>query len=277
MKFVLKFYKKKVLRLKVLFFVSLLTTFLFSEVYYSKVQPYELRDIGSSVSGLVLDIDEDLLGKKLGSEVYIKIDDELDKKELNLLNKKIEFIQKKIITNEKILKNVESSLVKKRKNYDRIKSLKIKSSVEKDREFYDLINSENLFLNTQKDILNLKVQISDYELRKAQLKKSINDKSLINKGFVLYSIKVKVGQVVSPSMLLAQVADISKAKLTIYLDRTDLENLTDKIVYIDGKKTDYKLTRVVKIADVTNISKYKAEIIIKSPKVFSNLVKVELK
>jgi hypothetical protein len=73
------------------------------------------------------------------------------------------------------------------------------------------------------------------------------------------------------------VADISKAKLTLYLDEADALDAEQKIVYIDEEKTQYKITRILHIADSKNISKYMGQIIIKSPQLFSKLVKVELK
>jgi len=277
MKFVLKFQKKEGIILKSIIIVSLFTTLLFAEIYYSKVEPIEIMDIHSNVTGLVLKTDEDLIGKKLSKKPYIYIDSELDTKELFLLKDKIFYLKKIILTNEKVLENLKENLKRKKENYEKIKSLKIKSSVEKDREFYNLKSSENLFLNTKKEILNLKVQITDLNLRYSQLQRNISDKTLIADGFVLYNLLVKPGKVVVKSTLLAQIADVSKAKLTIYIDKNDVENAKEMIVYIDDKKTDYKITRLLTIADSKNISKYKAEIIIESPKVFSNLVKIELK
>ena len=257
-----------------LFFVSVLSH---AKVYYSKVQPYEIRDISSNVSGVVLYTNENIIGKKLSSKPYIRIDSQLDRQELEFIEDKLLYLQNIIRTNENVLKNQEKALVKKRKNYKRIESLKIKSVVEKDREFYDLINSENQFLNTQKEIQNLKVQIIDLKLRRAKLQKSVKDKSLSAKGFVLYAVMVKPGQVVGVSTPLAKVADISKAILTIYLDEEDVEGAKKKVVYIDGRRTSYKISRLQNIADLKNISKYMAQIVIDPPKLFSKLVKIELK
>jgi len=248
-----------------------------AKVYYSKVEPYEIRDISSNVSGVVLYTDENDIGNKLSSKPYILIDAQLDKQELEFIKSKLVYLQNIIDTNEHVLKNQEKALVKKRKNYKRIESLKIKSIVEKDREFYELVNSENQFLNTQKEIQNLKVQIIDLKLRKAKLQRSVNDKRLSAKGFVLYEIMVKPGQVVGVSAPLAKVADTSKAILTIYLDKEDVDNAKKKVVYIDGKKTSYKISRLQNIADFKNISKYMAQIVINPPKLFSKLVKIELK
>jgi hypothetical protein len=121
------------------------------------------------------------------------------------------------------------------------------------------------------------MQIIDMKLRKVQLERSISDKNLIAKDFVLYEMLVKPGKVVGVSTPLAKIADISKAKLTLYLDEVDVANSEKKVIYIDGKKTDYKISTMLNIADSKNISKYMAQIIIKSPKLFSKLVKVELK
>ncbi|MEA3330578.1 MAG: HlyD family secretion protein [Campylobacterota bacterium] len=252
-------------------------TLSFSKVYYSKVEPYEIRDISSNVSGLVLYVDENSIGKKLSKSAYIEIDSELDKQELKFIEDKLVYLKKIISANEAVLINLENSLDKKRENYKKIESLKIKSVVEKDREFHDLINSENQFLNTQKEIENLKVQITDLKLKEVYLRRSISDKNLTANGFTLYSILVKPGQVVAVSTPLARVADISKALLTIYLDEPDVKDAKKKVVYIDGEKTSYKISRLLNIADSKNISKYMAQIVIKSPKLFSKLVKIELR
>jgi len=263
--------------MKIYIIMLLMFNTLFAKVYYAKVEPFELRVISSNVSGLILQANEDLIGKVLSSKPYIEIDSVVDMKELKYIRNKLDYMKETIDVNENILENLEKNLKRKRENYKKVQSLKFKSSVEKDREFSDLIASENLYLNTKKEINNLKIQITDTKLREVQLIRSINDKNLKAEGFVLYEILVKPGQVVGVSTILAKVADISKAKITIFLDEQDLINALKKVVYIDGKKTSYKISRVLNIADSKNISKYMAQIIIKSPKVFSKLIKVELK
>nr|WP_321265845.1 HlyD family secretion protein [uncultured Sulfurimonas sp.] len=263
--------------MKVLVILFLMFTLSFAKVYYSKVEPYELREISSNVSGLVLFINEDMIGKVLTSKAYIQIDSELDAKELVFIKDKLEYLTQVVEVNQDILLNLDKTLKRKRENYKRIEDLKFKSSVEKDKEFYDLVSTENLYLSTQKEIQNLKVQITDLELRQAHLQRSIKDKNLVDDGFVLYDISVKVGQVVGISTPLAKVADISKAILTIYLDEPDVADAKNKVIYIDGEKTSYKISRALNIADEKNISKYMAQIIIDSPTLFSKLVTIELK
>ena len=263
--------------MKIIISLLFLYTFVFSKVYYAKVEPYELREISSNVAGKVLFIDEESIGKKLTDKPYIMIDAELDQKELFFVDQKLVLLENMVQRNESVLKNLAQSLEKKRENYKRIEHLKIKASVEKDKEFHELVTSENLFLNTQKENENLKIQIADLKLRKAQLQKSIQDKNLNAQDFILYSIDVKVGQVVTVATPLAKIANTSRAKLTLFLDDEDVANAQHKSVFIDGVKTDYKISRLLKIADSINISKYMAQIIIDSPEIFSKLVKVELR
>jgi len=263
--------------MKLLMILFFSVTALFSNEYYAKVEPIEIRNISSNVSGLVISADEKNLGTMLFDKPYIKIDALLDLQELRYIKDKLQYLRKTLTINEGVLSNLENALKRKRVNYERVASLKIKSQLEKDKEYYDLINSENQFLSTQKEIQNLKVQITDLKLRKAKLNQSVKDKNLKAQGYVLYELNVKAGQVVNPSTPLAKVADISKAKLTIYLNKEELNRAKEKIIYLNGKKTDYKVSRVISIADSKNISKYMAQIIIDAPKVFSSLVKVELK
>jgi len=263
--------------MKIFLLLFLFINSVFANVYYAKVEPYELRKISSNVSGEVLFTDKDMLGRKLSKKPYIIIDSKIDQDELDAINLKLDLTKQILKNNEKILKNLEKTLLFKRKNYDRVRSLKIKSQIEKDNEYYKLVTSENSYINTQKEINTLKINITDLELRKKQLIKTINDKRLRANGFVLYSLDVKPGQVVSPSMQLATIADTSKAILTIYLDDEDLSRLDKQTIFLNDKKTEYKIDRVVKIADSKNISKYKAQIIIGAPKVFSKLLKIELK
>ena len=248
-----------------------------AQVYYAKVEPYEMKTVSSNVSGEVVYINEDMLGKKLGKTPYIKIDDTLDKEELAQLQKKVTYLEQTAKLDEEMVENMELILEKKEKNYERVSKLKMKSQVEKDREFYDLVTSRNQLIGIKKELNNLKVQIADLKLRKKQLEKMIKDKNLVDKGGILYAIYVKKSQVVNPGMVLAKVADTSKSLLTIYVTQEELHNIEQKKVYIDGKKTAYKVKRVLNIADEKNISKYMAQITIDSPKIFSKLVKIELR
>ncbi|MDY0117919.1 MAG: HlyD family secretion protein [Sulfurimonadaceae bacterium] len=263
------------MRIIILFLFS--CSLLFSKIYYAKQEPYEVREIAANISGLVIFSDETKLGEQLQDAPYALLDDELDKKELLSVEKKIILLEKSIKNNEEILENLAKSLTKKQKNYKRIEKLTIKSTLEKDREFHDLVASQNQYLSTEKELQSLEIQITDLKLRSEVLERSIKDKSFSAKGFVLYSLEVKKGEVVPVASKIAKIADISRGKLVIYLDAEDVDCAEKKTIYLDGVKSSYKLLHIIPIADGVNISKYMAQIITDAPKVFSKLIKVELR
>ena len=262
---------------KLLIIATLLTSSLLAKEYYAKAEPKEIYTISSNVVGQVMFSDELKEGAILDRAEYIVIDDELDQVELIQVSQKIEILERTVQINEEMLANFKEIVKRKTQNYEKIKSLKIKSSVEKDREFYDLITTQNQYFSTQKELENLKIQENDLHLRKVQLQRSIKDKHLSANEKVLYKLMVKKGQVVAMATPLAQVADISKAKLSIFVNKNDLEGIKSKIIYIDGERSAYKITRLWNIADEQHLSSYKLEILIDAPKYFSKLIKVEFK
>jgi len=262
--------------MKALLLLTFLLLSLDAKEYYAKVEPYEILTISSNVQAQVLITKEHEEGKVLSKKAYIVLDDTLDKIEQKQLKEKIVSFNKTLTFNKEMLKNYEAILEKKKVNYDRVKSLKIKSDVEKDKEFYDLVTSQNQYLSTLKEIENLNIQINDLKLRSAQLSKSIQDKHLSAPGYILYKLMVKPGQVVSMGTPLAEIADIRKAKLTLYLSSNEMGNAKNAKIKIDGKMSSYKIDQLWNIADSQHLSSFKAQIIIDAPKQFSSLVKVEL-
>lgn len=263
------------MRLIVLLFSLILG--LDAKEYYAKAEPYEILTVSSSVSGQVLQTDTAMQGKTLGKKPYIVMDDKLDAAELQSVGNKITTLEKTVEYNAQMARNLEQIIGMKQGNFDRIKDLAIKSAVEKDREYFDLISSRNTLLGIQKEIESLRIQIGDLKLRRTQLQKTIQDKHLTAPGMVLYQLTVKPFAFVSPGTPLAQLADVRKAKLTLYLSAEDAQDAQAKTVFIDGKTTPYRIERLWKIADASKLSNYKAEIIIAPPGQFSKLMRVELK
>lgn len=262
--------------MRTLMIVLSLVLTLSAKEYYAKVEPYEILTISSNVQAQVLKTLEKDEGKLLSKKAYVILDATLDRVEQKQVKAKIVALDKTLQLNEDMLKNYEDILEKKKKNYDRVKSLKIKSDVEKDKEFYDLVNSQNQYLSTLKEIENLNIQINDLKLRSAQLAKSLDDKYLTAPGYVLYKLMVKPGQVVSMGTPLAEIADVKRAKLTIYLSAAEMKDAKDAKIKINGQLTSYKIDRLWNIADSQHLSSFKAQIIIDAPDQFSKLVKIEL-
>ena len=245
--------------------------------YYAKVEPYEILNVSSNVSAEVVYTDTESQGKRLGKKPYNVMDDKLDTVELQSVDGKIDAVEKTLVHNQAMVKNYQQIIEMKQANFDRIKDLKIKSAVEKDREYFDLVSSRNSLLSVQKEIESLRMQLGDLKTRRSQLQKSIADKHISAPGYVLYQLMVKPSAFVNPGTPLAQVADVRKAKLTVYLNAAEAQQAQTKSIYLNGKKTAYRIDRLWKIADASKLSSYRAEIVITPPERFSQLVKVEFK
>ncbi len=258
-------------------FLILIPVLLLAKEYYAKVEPVDIYTIASNVQGEVLFANENLTGKKLGETPFIRIDAKIDRADLNAVKEKIASLKQMIEANEAIVKNLQESVEIKKENYESIKDLSVKSKTQKDAVYFDLVVTKNQLLGTKKELASYMSQIADLEARKVRLEKSLVDKEIKAPGYLLYELLVKRGDVVTPAKPLARVADISKAILTIYVDAKTLEGIAQKSVYLNGEKTAYKVSRVTPIADSRNISKYKVQIIVNPPRIFSKLIKVELK
>ena len=262
---------------KLCFVILLLSLPLLAKEYYAKVEPYEIRTVASNVSGIVVSADETLEGKRLGTAPFLRIDDEIDRVDLEKTRTKIVLLRRAVTHDKAMAENYERIIAKKTENYEKVAALKMRSQVEKDREFYDLLGTENQLMTIRKEMENLEVQINDLQLHERRLERSISDKSPAAPGLMLYELMVKEGEVVAPGTPLARLADVSRARLTLYLTGEDREGVETRRVYIDGQPTEYVIDRLWNVADSKQLSSYRAEIVIAAPKRFSQLVKVEFR
>jgi len=258
--------------------IFVLTFSLSASTYYAKVEPYRVYSIKSTVSGEVISVFNELEGRVSNGEVLIEIDSTLNKKELTSSKEKLASLKRTVELVGKNLRNSKEVERIREESYERIKNLKTKSRTSKDAELVNLINASNQVLSLENSLENLKVSISDLEFKIASLEDSIKRKSIsIDKGFFVYKIHINRGDFVNAGTLLVDAYDISKGKLTIFLSREDVEDAKSKMIYINDKKSNFKIDKIWKVADTQNISSYRAEIIIAAPKRFSELLKIELK
>lgn len=223
---------------------------LLAKVHYAKVEPYESVILKSAVSALVINVDLESEGKMVENKRVIYLDDRLDK--INLKR-----------SNENLL-ILRETLKRQEAYFQRINKLKTVSTAQKDDAFYSFASAKTQYLDMQYQI--------------AQLEDSIEKKSIVLHHMYLYEIMVRKGDYVTPGSPLANVVDTNRAKLVLFLEPSELEQIDKKSVYLDDQKTEYKVDKVWKVADEKFISSYRAEIYIPAPKMsFSELVKVELK
>jgi multidrug resistance efflux pump len=235
------------------------TVFLFA--YEAKVEPFEIYKIKSSVSGTVVESNKNLEARNVQNALLVKIDDIQNRIDLqNLQN------QKKILTEE--IKNQVQIVKRKKDVYEKYKKLKTKSQTEKDIKFYDYMNAYN-------QLLNLRLQLKSVNSNIAKLKDTVNKKNIKADGYV-FKIYVNRGDYVVPGALIADIYDISKEKIVIYVPIDEAENIKNKTVYINGKKSSFKIYKVWSVPDAQYVTSYKVEITGNGLKLGS-IVKVELK
>jgi len=248
---------------KLLIFLSICLP-VFSNEYYSKAEPLWSFSIKSDVSGKVILSDELKEGKQGSDSIVIKIDDKIDKIDLKTSQTELDKLKQMIDISKKIYQIDKRS-------YDKIKDLSTYSRTQKDAKLIKMLSSKNTLLTQQTNLEKLKLKIET-------LKDKINKKNIkVSSKYYITKIYPKKGDFVNLGSPLLDIADLSASKLTIFVTSDDLKKIKNSTILINGKKQKYKIVKILKVADSTNLSGYKVEIVIAPPKIFSQLVKVEIK
>jgi len=251
---------------------------LFSKVHYAKVEPFENIVLKAAVSAQVTDVKIELEGTTVQNSTIIKLDDKLDKTKLNSSKASLKLIKNMIQTNKNILASLNESLTRQKSYYQRIANISSASKTQKDNAFYGYTNAKTQYFSTKEKIDSLKKQRLDLNYEIARLQDSITKKNIhINNKFI-YKLLVNKGDYVNMGTPLVQLKDLSSAKLILFLEADAITNIKDKSIYIDDKKSNYKISKIWKVTDEKFISSYRTEILINNPKEsFSKLLKVEFK
>lgn len=251
---------------------------LFSKVHYAKVEPFDNITLKAAVSAQVTKTKLALEGTKVTSATIIQLDDKLDKIKLDSSQESLKLINSMLKINQNILASLNASLERQKAYYSRISNIDSASKTQKDNAFYAYTNAKTQYFSTKEKIDSLKKQRLDLEYEIAHLKDSISKKNIkVNHKF-LYKLLVSSGDFVNMGTPLAQLKDLTAAKLVLFLETDELQNIKNKTIYIDDKATEYTISKIWDVADEKFISSYRTEIIITNPKEnFSKLLKVEFK
>ncbi len=213
--------------------------------YSAKVEPFEIYKIKASVAGSVVFSKKDAEAEKFYG-LIVKIDDNQEKIELENLQNQLELLKEEIKNQEEIVK-------RKYDTYKRYQTLKTKSIEEKNRKFYDYITAKNQLINLKTQLTNTKASIN-------KLKDTINKKNIKVNGYI-NKVYVKNGDYVAPGTIVAEVDDITKEKLTIYVPIEKIEKIKNSRVFINGKVSDFKIYKIWSVPDEKYITSYKVELV----------------
>ena len=235
--------------MRIIWICLLAISSIFANEYYAKLEPIDSFQVKSAVAGKVIYSNSKIEGLQANNSTIIEID--------SLVNK-VEFEQSK-----NKLKFIDEMLEIEKNNYSRLNQVTSKSEFEKD---------------TQKlKVINLESSKADMIIKIETLKDTISNKKLVEKSNYIFNIAVKDGDYVSPGTLLYESKDLSKGKLEIFVPIAQIDEIKNKDIYLDGVKSNVKISKIYDVADATNISAYKVELIIEDVKIFSRLVKIEFK
>jgi hypothetical protein len=259
-------------------FLLLLPLSLLAKVHYAKVEPFENITLKSSVSAQVIQAKIELEGKDIVKSTIIKLDDKLDKIKIKSSQNSINLINHMLKTNQQILSAINSSLERQHLYYNKIENITSASKTQKDNAFYNYINTKTQYLSTKEKIDSLKKQRLDLKYEISRLKDNLSKKTITIKKRFLNKLLVHKGDYVNMGTPLAELKDLTSAKLVLFLELDEVKNIKKKVIYIDEKATKYKISKIWKVTDEKYISSYRTEIVIKNKKEsFSKLLKVEFR
>ncbi|MBE0495842.1 MAG: hypothetical protein IBX45_05490 [Campylobacterales bacterium] len=263
--------------MKALSILVLVALELCASVYYAKIEPVEVYTIKANTSGTVSKIARDQEGLVASDLVVVQLDDALDKVELARSRQKLVALQSMQEATRESLQNLEEIAIVKEDQYARVKDLKTKAQSAKEAEYIAFLNAQNQAITTRSTLHNLESQIAELRFKIESLEDTIAKKRIAVKDVLVYALHVNERDYVSVGTTLVETHDVRHGKLTLFLNANDAQTVGEKTIYLDDVATQIKLDKLWPVADVQNISSYKAEIIIPSPGMFSRLVKVEFK
>ena len=229
------------------YFFLLLPIFLFANNYIAKIEPKDEFSIYANTNGEITFLDK-TKEMSMVNGVIVKIDNALEKENLNLYQTQLKLLNEKLV----ILENY----------YNKYKTITGKSDYEKDEKYMQIIELKNSIKNLELSITNTKDILN---------KKEITLNNLYLKEFI-----VNKYDYVNAGTKIATAYDTSKAKLVLYLNKEDYKDIKSKEIHLDGKKSNATIKKLDITPDKTFISAYKAEIEIDS-KDFGQSVNVEFK
>ncbi len=253
-----------------------IATLLMAKVHTVRLEPVELYHIKAAVAASVVEANERLEGKNVQKRLVVRLDDTIDRANLQTLQTKLALLRDIIQITRQSVANLQETMKLRQRDYERIKDLSTKSRYEKDQRKAAYLLAKNSYLGAKEKLKNLLMSQSDIELSIARTKDLIAKKNIKVSGYV-YKVHPRRGDMAALGAPLVDVADISKARAVLYLTPQEIRDLDHKAIYINGKRTDLKFAKLLKITDQNYITQYRAELILPAPKLFDQFITVEIR
>jgi len=227
--------------------LTLTPLMLFAQSYMAKIEPYKEYTLYAQSAGEIVQLDTNDETKTV-TKTIVKLDDELEQKQLSIYKKQLKLYLQKLHILEK--------------SYEKYIKITGKSQSDKDDKLYEIIELKISIETLQANI---------YEIKNTLKKKIVTVKDLYIKEFL-----VNKGDYVSTGATLAKAYEINKSKIVVYVSMSDIENIHNKKVLINGKENQASIEKIDLTVDDVYVSAYKVTLISKN-KSFGTVVNVEFK
>ncbi|WP_456457681.1 hypothetical protein [Nitratifractor sp.] len=265
------------MKLYPLLFISLSCITLSAAEHYARFEPYERATIKAAAAGEILEANLSAEGHRVDDGVIVRIDDRLDRLDLNRSKASLKLIARTLDLTRQMLPGLKESADRQERYSQRMSKLSTASQTQKDQAYLAAVNARNQYLSTLEKESTLQGQLLDLQQKISLLEDRIAKKNVRLKGRYLYRLDVRRGEYASPGMPLAIADDLRRGKLVVYLSPEEIEGIERKKIWIDGKATDLRFAKIWKVSDEKYLSSYRAEIVLPPRFTFSSLHKVELK
>lgn len=239
--------------MKKIIFAILLTTFMEANSYMAQVEPYEKVLVLSEINGLVTKVNRDFeYNYSAKKRVIVKVEKRVEEIELKGLKSSLKFAKKAYALKED--------------NFSRKNKVRQISQYEKDLEKSSLYEIQSKMEELQKSI-----DLLEYKLGK---------KTFFLEQKYVGKIYVREGNYVDVGSKIMDVFDVSKEKIELYVRAKEIEGIQSKSIFINGKKSEYKIEKVSQVRDGVNLSSFLVRIVkknFKPKRYFGTVVKVEFR
>ena len=221
--------------------------------YVGKIEPYNSISLKSEAMGKVIYVNENAkfsyTHKKLA---ILKLDTIDDETRILSLEQRME-ASKEIYQISKLV-------------FEKKTSIKSISKFEKNNDKLNMLAKKQSYISLFE---NLKLQ-----------KRNKEKKSFIVYDKYISNIYPKVGELVSIGSKIADIYDISKKKIILFINKEQIDKLKNKAIYIDGVLSKWYINNISNVVDSKYISSYQVDLLENNKDIkfrFGSIVKVEFK
>jgi len=217
--------------------------------YMGKIEPYEKIVIKSEVFGVVSYVNKTSSFSYLENGVFLKLDDKDDVIKIYELSKRVDDANEMY----KISKS----------NFKSKKSIRSLSQFDKNREKLNMLQKKQTY-SSLKESISLKKRARNKKIFKATNK-------------YIGKIYPKERELVNVGSHIADIYNISKKKIVVFINKRNKNNIQNKDILINGIMSDFYIEKISNITDIQYISSYQINLIADNKDrlfVFGDIVKI---